>query len=121
MSKLDIIPFEIGLEPLAIYDKKTGNVYVDVKVDKKKTIEELRISKVKAIGFAQKIVYYCKETIGFLLAKANADEEVLKKLSPTEEKKEEKAKNTDEKKEKIKQEDVQKTEEKQENKSQEEK
>lgn len=107
MAKLDIIPFEIGLEPLAIYDSKTGQIYTDVKIDKKKTIEELRTNSMKALGLAQKIVYYCKETIGFLLAKANAEAGSLSKLSPMEEK----AKNTDEKKEEIKQEDVQKTEE----------
>jgi len=80
MSKLDIKPFKIGLEPLAICDIKIGKIYTNIKIDKEKTIEELKISANKALGFAQKIVYYCKETIGFLLGKANANEKALEKL-----------------------------------------
>ena len=87
MSKLDIKPFEIGLEPLAIYDSKTGKIYTDVKIDRKKTITEIKTSGAKAIAFAQKITYYCKETIGFLLRKANAQAGGLGKLQPKEEKK----------------------------------
>lgn len=104
MAKLDIKPFEIGLEPLAIYDSKTGKIYTDIKIDKKKTAEELKTSAIKALGLAQKIVYYCKETIGCLLAKANADEKAISSLQQTEETKEqtkeekaEKTENTDEK------------------------
>jgi len=89
MAKLDIIPFEIGLEPLAVYERKSGNIYTNIRIDKKKTIEDLRISSMKALGLAQKIVYYCKETIGFLLAKANAEAGSLSKLTPAEKKKEE--------------------------------
>jgi len=37
-----------------------------------------------ALGFAQKIVYYSKETIGYLLAKANVENEALVKLSSVE-------------------------------------
>ena|SRR3989344_5902448 len=84
MAKLDIIPFEIGLEPLAVYDRKNGNIYTNIRIDKKKTIEDLRISSMKALGLAQKIVYYCKETIGFLLAKANAEHSALLRLQQQE-------------------------------------
>lgn len=80
MAKLDIKPFKIGLEPLAIYDAKTSKVYTDIKIDKEKTAQEIKISAVKALGFAQKIIYYCKETIGFLIRKANAEEKVLERL-----------------------------------------
>lgn len=102
MAKLDIIPFEIGLEPLAVYDRKNENIYTNIKIDKKKTIEDLRISSMKALGLAQKIVYYCKETIGFFLGKANAEHNTLLRLQQQEAK-----------------ENVQKTEEKEENKSEE--
>lgn len=80
MSKLEIKPFKIGLEPLAICEIKTGKIYTNVKIDKEKTIEELKISASKALGFAQKIVYCCKETIGFLLGKANVNGKALEKL-----------------------------------------
>ncbi len=111
MTKLDIVPFEIGLEPIAIYDKNAEKIYVDVKINKKKTVEEMKASAMKALGLAQKIVYYCKDTIGYLLAKANADENALKKLIPEEkpqsedkisEKSEEKNENTENKKEETK-------------------
>ena len=115
MAKLDIIPFEIGLEPIAIYDKKEGKIYLDVKINKKEALEELKTSKIKALGLAQKIVYYCKETIGYLLAKANADQDALEKLQPAEEKVEEKKEESkeekvEEKKEEVKEEVKEETE-----------
>ncbi len=90
MAKLDIKPFKIGLEPLTVCEIKTGKIYTNVKIDKEKTIEELKVSTNKAVGFAQKIAYYCKETIGFLLAKANANAAALEKLQA-------KTENTDDK------------------------
>jgi len=89
MGKLDIKPFKIGLEPLAIYDSKTGKIYLDVKIDQEKTIEDLRTTVAKSLSLAQKIIYCCKETIGFLLGKANSEAGALEKLQPQEEKKEE--------------------------------
>lgn len=88
MSKLEIMPFKIGLEPIAICEIKTGKVYLDVKIDKEKAVHDLQTGAGKALGFAQRIAYYCKETIGYLLAKANSQAGALSKLSG-EEKKEE--------------------------------
>lgn len=96
MAKLDIKPFYIGLEPLAMYDAKNGKIYTNIKIDKEKTIIEMKISAAKAIGFARKIVYYCKETIGYLLAKANIDYNALSRLQTKAQT--EKIENTDEKK-----------------------
>jgi len=45
---------------------------------------ELASSAGKALGFAQKIVYYCKETIRYLLAKAHAEGNKLEELQPAE-------------------------------------
>ncbi len=80
LSKLDIKPFKIGLEPIAIYDGKAGKIYIDIKIDKEKTVEDIKIAAVKALGFAQKIIYYCKESIGFLLRKASLNAITLEKL-----------------------------------------
>jgi len=141
MGKLDIKPFNMGLEPIAVYDSKEGKIYTNIKIDKEKTTEELKISASKALGLARKIIYYCKETISYLLAKANSEENKLSSLEQTEEKKEEqteekkeieekaeekqeeKAKNTDEKKETEGKAEEKKEEEnvQQENKSKEEK
>jgi ribosomal protein L10 len=89
LQKLNIQPFNIGLEPVAVYDVETGKIYTEIKIDPEKTAEELRSSASKSLGFAQKINYYCRETIGYLLAKANANCKTLSSLESAEEKKEE--------------------------------
>lgn len=82
MLKLDIMPFKIGLDPIALCEIKTGKIYTGIKIDKEATIGELRQAAGKSLGLAQKIVYYCKETIGYLLAKANANAKALGKSHP---------------------------------------
>ena len=84
LQKLDVKPFTIGLEPIALYDVKTEKIYTDIKIDPAKASEDLKIAAGKSLGFAQKIVYYCRETIGYLLAKANAQNNKLKSLNKTE-------------------------------------
>ena len=80
MAKLDIMPFTIGFEPVAAYEAETENIYIGIKIDKKKALEEIKIAYAKAFGFAQAIVYVCKETIGFLLAKAQSHEKALERF-----------------------------------------
>ncbi len=108
LQKLDIHPFNVGLEPIAIYDVQTEKIYSNIKINSEETIEELKIATGKALGFAQKIIYYCKDTIGHFLAKANSEQETLAKLKPKEEIKEEKTGNkeepVEEKKEEVKEE-----------------
>jgi large subunit ribosomal protein L10 len=89
LQKLNIMPFTVGLEPVVIYDVESGKIYTDIKIDSEETKTALASAAGKALGFAQKIVYYCKETIGYFLAKANANNQSLVKLAPVEEKKEE--------------------------------
>jgi len=88
LQKLDIKPFDIGLEPIALYDVQSEKIYKNIKIDSEEAIENLKQAKVKALGLAQKIVYYCKDTIGYLLAKANLGAGALEKLAPKEEKEE---------------------------------
>ncbi|MAG02388.1 50S ribosomal protein L10 [Candidatus Pacearchaeota archaeon] len=85
LQKLNIQPFSIGLNPLVIYDIENEEIYRDIKIDSDEAAENLASSAGKALGFAQKIVYYCKETIGYLLGKANLNGEALSKLNPGEE------------------------------------
>ena len=80
-QKLGIKPFMIGITPLAFFDKKSGKIFTGVVVDKKKVLEDLIIGKSKAIGFAINIAYTTKDTIGMLLAKANAQMNALNKLN----------------------------------------
>lgn len=99
LQKLNIQPFKIGLEPLVIYDSETEKIYADIKINAEEVKENIKDASGKALGFAQKIVYYCKETIGYLLSKANAHGNTLEKLEPKEEIKEEKSEQAEEKKE----------------------
>jgi large subunit ribosomal protein L10 len=87
MSKLDIKPFYVGLVPIAAYDKRENKVYNNVKIDRKETLEGLKIQGGKAVAFAIKIGYACKDTISFLLAKAKSQNDALAKLIKSEEQK----------------------------------
>ena len=133
LQKLDIKPFLIGLEPLVLYDKNSKKIFINIKIDKEKAVGDLKNSKMRAFGLAQKIVYYCKETIGYLLGKANLEVKKIETLSPVsegkapekekpEEGKEEKEKESAEKEVKEKKVSEENKEDKtQENKTQEEK
>jgi len=79
--KLGIKPFYIGINPFAFYDAISKKIYKDVKIDKKKTLEEVLTAQARALGFAVNISYPSKATIGLLLAKANAHFNALSKLS----------------------------------------
>jgi len=79
MTKLDMKPIAIGLEPIVAYDTKEDRIYEDIKIDKEKVIGEIKTSARKALGLAVKLGYYCKETIGFLLRKASAEAKVLER------------------------------------------
>ena len=81
LSKLDIIPFESGLEPLvAFYEEK---LYTSVKIDKKATLHDLINSYSKGLAFAVSITWISKETLPFVLMKAASHENVLKNLIQT--------------------------------------
>ena len=79
-QKLGIKPFMIGINPLAFYDASSKIVYVGVKIDKKKMLEDILIANSKSLGFSVKVAYPTKQNIGFLLAKANAQHSALIKL-----------------------------------------
>ncbi len=80
LQKLEIQPFNVGLEPRLIYDIQEEKIYTNIKIDSEAYTEELKGAAGKALGFAQKIVYYCKETIGYFLAKANAEGDKLENI-----------------------------------------
>lgn len=80
MAKLDIKPFRIGFEPMVAYDFKEDKFFSDVKVDKDKEIENLKNSAGRAIAFALKIGWMCKETLVLILAKAKAEESKIEEI-----------------------------------------
>ncbi len=80
MVKLGITPMKVGFEPLAAYDAKDDKVYIGIRIDKKKTLEELRESIRKGLGFAVNIKYPTKETIRYFIMKASAEEKAILNL-----------------------------------------
>ncbi len=84
LNKLGMKPISVGFAPLACFDKKSGKVYLNIEIDKEKTLEELKDSAGKAISFALNIGYPTKETIAFLLQKAEREAKSLEKYSEIE-------------------------------------
>jgi large subunit ribosomal protein L10 len=80
MNKLDIKPFKVGFVPLAAFDIKTKELYLEIKLDKEGTLKDLREGFGKALAFAVAIGYASKDTISFLIRKAVANESAMEKL-----------------------------------------
>ena len=72
LAKLDITPFEIGLEPVAAYME--GKVYKDIKIDKEAFLQEFLEAYSRGLAFAVSIDYVNDETLPFILGKAAAHE-----------------------------------------------
>jgi len=80
MGKLDIKPFSIGFIPLCALDMQEGKFYAEIKVDRKGTIETLKIAYSKALPFAVAVGYATKSTIKFLIGKVGIYEKALGKF-----------------------------------------
>jgi large subunit ribosomal protein L10 len=80
LGKLNITPMKVGFEPVAAYDSVNEKVYVGIKIDKKATLEQLRLDIGKALGFARARNYVTKETLSYFFGKANAEEKAIEKL-----------------------------------------
>ncbi len=81
MNKLDIKPFSISLVPLAGYDNHEKKLYLNIKIDREKTLEELKRAFGKALPFAVAIGYISKDTIAFLIQKAGLQGRAIEKLA----------------------------------------
>lgn len=80
MSKLNIMPFSVGFIPLVAYDSKEDKVFTNLVIDKAGTLKTMRELFSKSMAFAVSRTYACKETIGFLLAKASSHENAIENL-----------------------------------------
>jgi ribosomal protein L10 len=80
MNKLGIKPFSIGFIPIAAFDVKEKKIYLEIKIDKEKTLEELKTAFSKAIPFAVEIGYASDDTIRFLIGKAGRQEIAINNL-----------------------------------------
>ena len=77
LTKLEITPFFIGLEPLAVYDTKNNKIYEEIKIDKQGLIEKIKKASTEATNFAFNMVYLTKETTNLIIAKANQELNIL--------------------------------------------
>jgi large subunit ribosomal protein L10 len=77
MGKLGIEPMKVGFIPVTAYDAKDDMVYTEIKIDKEGALASLREAVEKALGFAVNVGYTVKETIGYFIAKAGAEEKAL--------------------------------------------
>jgi len=84
LLKLDIKPFMIGLNPTVIYDSSSKKIYVGVKIDKDEALNNLLVGRSNGLGLAQSLKIVTKDTIGYLLAKANAEMKKIESLAPAE-------------------------------------
>ncbi|MGA2130309.1 MAG: 50S ribosomal protein L10 [Candidatus Pacearchaeota archaeon] len=89
LNKLGILPFSIGFVPVAAFDLKEKKLYLEIRIDREKTISDLKTAFSKSLVFAVKIAYPNKETIKFLIAKAGMQERAIEKLTLTQTKSEE--------------------------------
>lgn len=84
LAKLEILPFSVGLEPIAAFDAKTGKTYTGIKIDKHATTENFRRLYSNARALAIFINYPAKEIIGMIIAKANMQANAIVGLIKTE-------------------------------------
>ncbi len=78
LAKLDITPFESGLEPVAA--SMDGTVYADIKIDKEAMLEALLYAYGRAIPFAVEVGQVNELTLDLILAKASAHEGVIRRI-----------------------------------------
>ena len=80
MAKLGIIPFEVGVEPIAAFDGDEKRVYVDIKIDKDGFLEVLLNDYGRGVAFAVEMGIVNSETLDFILGKAKAHEGVVSRI-----------------------------------------
>jgi large subunit ribosomal protein L10 len=73
MAKLDIIPFEVGIDPVAAYDGEDKKVYVGIKIDKEAMVETLMNDYGRALPFAVELGIANDSTIDLILSRAGVE------------------------------------------------
>jgi len=80
MAKLNIIPFEVGVDPIAAFDNDEKKVYVDIRIDKVGTLAELIESYSRGLAFAVEMGIVNSGSLDFILNKAGVHEIVINDL-----------------------------------------
>jgi large subunit ribosomal protein L10 len=77
LAKLEITPFNVGLEPIAAFDTKTQNVYVGIKIDKKATLDSIKeaFSNARTLGIG--IDYPTEEIISMIITRVALHEKAI--------------------------------------------
>ena len=75
MAKLDIIPFEVGIKPIAAF--MDGKIYADIEIDKEATLAELEESFGRATAFAVEMGIVNDSTIDFIIRRAGVEGKVI--------------------------------------------
>lgn len=78
MAKLDIIPFEVGVEPVAAYME--GKVYGDIKIDVEGAVNDLEYCYGRAFAFAVELGIMNDSTLDLILGKAAAHEGTITRV-----------------------------------------
>ena len=78
MAKLDIIPFEVGIDPVAAY--MGGVVYADIKIDKEAMITSLEYDFSRAFALAVELGIVNNETLDLILGKASIEEGIVSRI-----------------------------------------
>ena len=77
MAKLDIIPFEVGVEPIAAFDGDEKKVYVGIKIDKIAALGELVGDYSRGLAFAVELGIVNTDSLDFILNKAGVEGMVI--------------------------------------------
>jgi large subunit ribosomal protein L10 len=78
LSKLNMTPFRIGLEPVAAL--LDGKVYTGIKIDKPAALAILKDNYARALAFAVSIAYPDSNTLPFIIGKAGLHEKAIAAL-----------------------------------------
>lgn len=77
LSKLNILPFKIGFNPIGAYDVNENALYLNIEIDTEGTKEELLYAYSRALPFAVEIGYLSSDTVPFIIRKAASHEKRL--------------------------------------------
>lgn len=78
MAKLDIIPFEVGVEPIAAY--MDGVVYANIKIDKEAMVADLECAYGRAFALAVDLGIVNDSTLDSILGKAAREEGIITRV-----------------------------------------
>jgi large subunit ribosomal protein L10 len=78
LAKLNIVPFKVGIDPIAAY--MDGKVYTEIKIDKEAVLNDIEEKFARAIPFAVDIGYVSSDTLDFIFAKAKTYEGVITRI-----------------------------------------